>query len=73
MSPGVWLATGWMAEPPLGGKDCRSQNGSALGNVISDLSPNSGFRVARTGGGWRGRKLFLDGYLVEFHLWVMDR
>ena len=51
-----------MAEPPLGGKDCRSQNGLAVGNVISELSPNSGFRVAQTGGGVEAEN-FLDGSL----------
>ena len=62
-----------MAEPPLGGKDCRSRNGSAVGNEISELSPNSGFRMAQTGGGVEAENCFWMVLWVEFHLLVMDR
>lgn len=65
MCPGVWLGS-WVDTQSRrwGGKDCRSQSESAVGNVTSELPPHSGLRVAQTDG-WcgGGGKLFLDGSL----------
>lgn len=74
MSPGVWLGS-WVdaRSRRWGGKDCGSQSGSAVGNVTSELSPQSGLREAQTGGVVEAESCFWMVLWVEFHRLVTDR
>lgn len=74
MHPGVWLGSWVDAQSRRwGGKDCRSQSESAVGNVTSELPPHSGLRVAQTDGVVEAENCFWMVLWVEFHLLVMDR